>query len=64
MATTLLGLLCCAAQEAVLVGVFTAVLLDTRVFEGTEDGVRSVVLVEVFFVFCQFRLVVLEFALC
>ena len=47
-----------------LVGVFTAILLNACVLEGTEDGVWSVVLVKILFVPCKLRLVVLEFALC
>jgi hypothetical protein len=58
-----LGLLCCAAKEAVFVCVFTTVLFDTSVLQGTEDGIRTIVLVEILFVLCKFGLVVLEFPL-
>jgi hypothetical protein len=63
VATTFLGLLCCPAEKAVFVCVFTAIFLDTSVLQSTEDGIRSVVFVEIFFVLCEFRLVVLEFVL-
>jgi hypothetical protein len=58
-----LGFLCCAAEEAVFVCVFTTVLLDTSVLQGTEDGIRPIVFVEIVFVLCEFGLVVLEFSL-
>ena len=57
VAATFLGLLGGARQEAVLVCVFAAVLLDACVFQGAEDGVGAVVFREIFLVFCELLLI-------
>ena len=60
MCTALLRLLGRLAEEAVLIRVLTAVLVNTAAIESPKDGIRTVVLGEIFFVFGKLSLVVVQ----
>jgi hypothetical protein len=64
VATAFLGFLRRAAEEAMFVCVFAAVLFDTSILEGAEDGVWTIVFCQVFLVLCEFGLVIVEFGFC
>lgn len=63
VSTTLLGLLGCLGQEAVLVCVFAAVRLHTAVLERSKDRVWPIILGEVFLMFGELRFIVVKLSL-
>src|SRR5215216_4546674 len=63
MAATCLRLLCCTAQEAVLICVLATICLGAAIFEGSEYAVGTIVFGQVFFVIGQLGYVVIQLSL-